>query len=260
MPDHSKTCALITGGTQGLGYAIAERLVKDGCRRVALVGRDPTKGAKAVRTLQTHASDANVQFISTDLADAIAVSSIMAQAIELLGATPNALVNSAADTSRAPFGEITAAHFDRTMAINARAPLMLTQSFARSQNGGHAKVVNIGSIAAHCGPSNLTPYNASKAALVCITKSLAHTLRGKVRVNCINVGWMDTPAENVVQRHEGAPADWLEIAESKQPFGMLVKPVHLAHQVGLLLSDDSGVVTGAVMDWDQHVIGDQQYK
>src|SRR3989442_1533569 len=81
-----------------------------------------------------------------------------------------------------------------------------------------------------CGPPEghgqpfLTAYAASKGALANFTKNVAHALRrDRIRVNGINLGWTDTPNEDLVQKAEGAPADWLARAEGRQPFGRLIR-------------------------------------
>ena len=109
----------------------------------------------------------------------------------------------------------------------------------------------------HVGQSFLAPYSASKAALANITKNAANALRkNRIRVNAVNCGWMDTPGEDEVQKkYHGANDDWLAEAEARQPFGMLVKPAHVAGLVSYLLSDGSGVMTGAVIDFDQNIAG-----
>ena len=75
-------------------------------------------------------------------------------------------------------------------------------------------------------------------------------------MNGINCGWMDTPGEDVVQRRfHDAGDDWLERAEAVQPFGMLVKPEHVAGLASYMLGPGSGVMTGSIVDFDQHVAG-----
>lgn len=253
--EHADTAALITGGTQGLGLAVAERLVREGCTKLVVVGRDEAKGQRAAASLRELGCSA-AHFYAADLAAPDAGSEVVAAAVGLLGRI-NALANCAADTSRAPLGAVTAAAFDRSMGVNARAPLLATQALAQHCRAQQMRgaVVNIGSIAWRCGPADLAPYSASKAALVCLTRNLAHACRPALRVNCVNVGWMDTPAEDRVQREWHGRADgWLAEVERAQPFGSLVKPEQVARQVALLLSPSSGVVTGAVIDWDQHVL------
>ena len=103
----------------------------------------------------------------------------------------------------------------------------------------------------------LTPYAASKAALVALTKNVAYSVAwDRIRVNCLNPGWMDTPGEDEIQRgfHAGA-ADWLEQAEARQPFGRLIKPHEAAAAVAFLASTEAGVMTGSIVDYDQSVMG-----
>ncbi len=89
-----------------------------------------------------------------------------------------------------------------------------------------------------------------------LTRNLAHGLRHeRIRVNAINIGWTDTPNEHQVQLAEGQAADWLARAEAAQPFGRLIEVDDVARLALFLLSADSGVMTGAVIDHDQMVIG-----
>ena len=117
-------------------------------------------------------------------------------------------------------------------------------------------IVNIQSVAAYCGLPFLFSYSATKGALVTLTKNLANTLRqDRIRVNGVNLGWTDTPGEQVVQTLQGAPADWLERGEQSSPFGRLLKPEDVAGLCAYLLSDDSGILTGANIDYSQRVMG-----
>ena len=90
-----------------------------------------------------------------------------------------------------------------------------------------------------------------------LTRNIAFSLLPhRIRVNGLNIGWMDTPAEDGVQRKwHGAGDDWLEKAEAAKPFGSLVKPVSVAGLISYLLSAEAGVLTGSIIDFDQHVNG-----
>lgn len=256
MQDHSDSTALITGGTQGLGLAVARRLVRDGCGKVALVGRSAEKGALAVAELQ--ALGAEAVFIAADLGDVAQARGMVDQAVARFGRV-TALVNAAAATDRGGILDTTPEAWDSLMAINARGPFFALQRFAQCAiAGGHpASAVNILSMVVHCGQSFLAPYSASKAALANVTKNAAQALRGhRIRVNGINCGWMDTPGEDETQRrYHGAKDGWLQAAEAAQPMGMLVKPDHVAGLVSYMLSPASGVMTGALVDFDQNVAG-----
>lgn len=256
MPDHKETVAVIAGGTQGLGLAIAERLIAEGCTRIAIAGRRVTEGEAAAEGLRALGADA--RFIPADMGlveDAVA---LIDRAANRFGRV-TALVNAAATTERGSILDCSPQDFDRHFAINTRGPFFALQRFAqRAVEAGHpAQAVNILSMVVHCGQSYLAPYSASKAALANITKNAAQALRGhRIRVNGINCGWMDTPGEDVVQRRfHGAGDGWLEAAEARQPMGMLVKPAHVAGLASYLLSEASGVMTGALVDFDQNVAG-----
>lgn len=252
---HSETRVLVTGGAQGLGLAVAERLVQDGCRHLVIVGRNATKGERAVKHLRKMGCK-KVYFHSVELGEPNAGKEIVDFAVEQLGHL-NAIANCAADTARAEVGEVTAEGFDRQMAVNARTPMLAAQALAAhcKEKNIRGSIVNVGSINWYCGRTDLAPYSASKSALVCITRNLANAYRPTLRINCVNIGWMDTPTENKIQiEYNGLSENWLEEAEKEQPFGSLIKPFQVAHQISLFLAPISGVVTGTIMEWDQNVL------
>ena len=117
-------------------------------------------------------------------------------------------------------------------------------------------IVNIITMSSHGGQPNLTAYCASKGALATLTKNVAHAVRAdRIRVNGLNLGWADTPNEHRVQKAEGADEDWLARAEANQPFGRLVKVEDVARACLFLLGPESGIMTGALIDYDQNVMG-----
>ena len=251
MPPHQPTTSLIFGGTQGLGLAIAERLRDEGCTRQVLVARDQAKGEAAAERL-------GATFLPCDLADAASVIACVSKAAQIMGSI-NALCLAGASTDRGSILDTTPEAFDRMFAINTKGPFFAIQRMAQlARHAGHpASIVTILSMSAHVGQSFLTPYSASKAALSNITKNTANALRhDRIRANGINCGWMDTPGEDAIQRsHHGATDGWLERAEAAQPFGMLVKPDHVARLAAYMLGPQSGVMTGAIVDFDQNVSG-----
>lgn len=256
MPDHKETVAVIAGGTQGLGLAIAEALIADGCTRLAIAGRRVTEGEAAAVALRAKGVDA--RFIATDMGNVEDAVALIDRAANRFGRV-TALVNAAATTERGSILDCSPHDFDRHIGVNTRGPFFALQRFAqRAIEKGHpAQAVNILSMVVHCGQSYLAPYSASKAALANITKNAAQALRGhRIRVNGINCGWMDTPGEDETQRRfHGASDGWLQAAEARQPMGILVKPAHVAGLASYLLSDASGVMTGALVDFDQNVAG-----
>ncbi|WP_439562833.1 SDR family oxidoreductase [Roseinatronobacter sp.] len=251
MTEHETTHALILGGTQGLGLAIAHKLKAEGCTKLVITGRDSAKG-------QAVAAGLGASFMEADLGNTEATVATVDRAADHLGRV-DALVVAGALTDRGTVLDTSPELWDRMMTANVRTPFFALQRVAQHAiAAGHgASVVNILSMVVHCGQSFLAPYSASKATLANVTRNAAQALRHHhIRVNGINCGWMDTPGEDAVQRrHHGAGDDWLARAEAAQPFGMLVKPAHVAGLASYMLGSSSGVMTGALVDFDQNVAG-----
>ena len=248
--------ALITGGSQGLGYAVAERLISEGAAGLLLVGRDPVKGVAAAASLSS--LDCRAEFLAADLAHSDACYEVVATLDEKFG-TCHSFVNCAAITDRGSVWDSTPELWDAILAVNVKAPGLLSQGVARimARERVEGTIVLIGSIAGRGGPPKLLPYSTSKGALVAMTRNLAFALmRHRIRVNLLCPGWMDTPNEDVVQRtFDGAADGWLEQAEAEMPFGRLIKPTEIARTIVHLATADSGMMTGAVVEWDQTVLG-----
>ena len=256
MTDHSTTSAFISGGTQGLGMAVAEQMIDQGCRKLTITGRSAARGEAAAKHLRDQGTDC--LFVACDAGKVEDCQAAMAAAIAHHG-TVNALVNSAADTSRGSLVDTTPELFDTHMAINLRGPFFLMQGMVRHllDSGTPGSIVNILSTSAHVGQSFLSAYSTSKGGLITLTKNTANAYRSNlIRCNGVAPGWMDTPGEDVVQkRFHDAPDDWLEQAEAALPMGQLVKPGQIAPLISYLLSPDSGIITGAIIDYDQQIIG-----
>jgi NAD(P)-dependent dehydrogenase (short-subunit alcohol dehydrogenase family) len=248
--------ALVTGGGQGIGFAIAKRLVSEGCRKLVLVGRSEEKGRNAVAELS--ASGADVRFVSADLGKVEDCRRVIKAALAAFG-TINALVNAAGSSERGSLLDTTPEVFDRLFAINVRGPFFLMQGVVKAliDAGVPGSIVNVLSMSGHGGQPFLAPYSSSKGALATLTKNVAYGFRSKrIRCNAVLPGWMDTPGEDEVQKKwHAAPNDWLAQAEAASPMGQLVKPDQLADLVCYLLSPYSGVVTGSLIDYDQNVVG-----
>jgi NAD(P)-dependent dehydrogenase (short-subunit alcohol dehydrogenase family) len=247
---------VVTGATQGLGEATARLAAARGAGGIAVVGRDATRGEMVTGDLKGSGTDA--LFVPVDLSDPDAAERVGAAVDEHFGVV-HGLVNAAAETDRGSVWDTTAALIDRLMAVNVRAPMLLLQTAARimKREGVAGSIVNIGSVASYGSEVFLFPYATSKSALHAMTRNAAFALaRDRIRVNLLNPGWMDTPAEDAIQRrYHGAGDDWLARAEAEQPFGRLLKPDEVARGICFLLSDESGMMTGACLDFDQTVIG-----
>lgn len=252
---HTDTVAVVTGGAQGVGRAIVERLIADGCTRLLITGRDQRKGEIAAAELS---GTADVLFHVADMAETRAAIGMIDLAAERFGQV-TALANAAGLSDRGSILDSTPELWDKLMNVNARGPFFALQRLAQlAREADHpATCVTILSCTLHVGQSFLAPYSATKAAMANVTRNAAQALRSdRIRVNAIAPGWMDTEGEDVVQKKwHGAADDWLEKAEAVQPMGMLVKPAHLAALASYLLGPESGVMTGSVIDFDQFVAG-----
>ena len=247
---------IINGGTQGLGEAVARKLVADGSTGLVLTGRSNSRGNALADEFT--ALGTPTEFVSVDIAAPDAPQTIVSRCESRFG-TVNNLVNIAALTTRSTIFDETQDHFDAMMATNVKAPYFLAQAAVRLmvETGSVGSIVNVGSTSGHGGQPRLTSYSMSKAALAVMTKNLAFGLmRHGIRVNQVNPGWMDTASEHRVQlSEENAPDDWLVAAEAGRPMGRLVKPWEVANTIAFCISPDSGMLTGNVIDMDQSVQG-----
>lgn len=253
---NAETRAIVTGGAQGIGFAVAQQLVAEGCRALVLVGRSPEKGALAVAALEKLGAEAI--FVSADMSRPDECARAVEAGLERFG-TINGLVNAAASSARGTLIDTTPELFDSLFATNVRGPFFMMQGVVRHllAEKKPGAIVNVLSMSAHAGQSFLTAYSASKGALAVLTKNVANAYRGnRIRCNAVLPGWMDTPGEAVVQtKFHSAGPDWLEKAEDAQPMGQLVKPHQLAVLIAYMLSPQSGVMTGSLVDYDQNVAG-----
>lgn len=258
--DNSRTLsgavAIVTGSTQGLGETIARELAARGAAGLVLTGRNAVRGNAVARSIAQ--TGCKVEFVQADLADLDSVRKIVPAAEKALGKL-DILVNAAGDTDRGTVFDTSPELFDRLIAVNLRAPFFLIQDAATLMRRKkiEGSIVNIQSMSAHGGQPFLTIYSVSKTALAGLTKNAAFSLMPwRIRVNGLNVGWMSTPGEDAVMRkHHGARDGWLEKAAAEQPFGRLVDPKEVARATAYLASGESGLMTGANIDFDQSVLG-----
>ena len=247
---------IINGGTQGLGEAVARRLAQRGATGLVLGGRSADRG-HALAAQLTELGTPTI-FTLSDMTDPDAPRHLVDACLERFGA-PNGVVNVAAATSRATLFTDTHEHFDRHFTVNVKAPYFLIQAAATAmlRAGVHGSIVNVGSTSGHGGATKLTSYSMSKGALSIMTKNLAFGLmQHGIRVNQVNPGWMDTESEHHVQVElDGAPENWLQIAEASSPLGRIVKPWEVANAIAFCLSNESGMMTGNCIDIDRSVLG-----
>jgi len=248
--------AIVTGSTQGLGETTVKLLAERGLAGAIITGRNEQRGHKVAEDL--NAVGCETHFVQAELSNVDQCREIVRTADEKFGSI-NVLVNAGALTSRGSLWDTTPELFDSMMQINVRAPFFLMQETVRvmERQKVEGSIVNISSVASHGSVPMLCPYATSKGALNILTRNVAYSVaRHRIRVNALNLGWMDSPGEDVIQRkYHSNGGDWLEQAEAAQPFGRLLKTDEVAKAIAWLAGAESGMITGALIDFDQTVPG-----
>lgn len=246
---------IVTGGTQGLGEGIARHLAELDAAGLVICGRNQANGQRVAAALTELGSPS--LYVPADLAQEADCRQVVRACDERFGRV-DGLVNAAGLTTRGTLDDTSVELWDRMFAVNTRAPFLLMQEAVRlmKRAGRGGSIVNILSMSSYGGQPFITAYCASKGALATLTKNTANGLRfDRVRVNAINMGWTATDAEHEVQKAMGQPDNWLELADARMPFGRLLRPRDIAALTAYLLSDDAEMMTGAIIDLDQNVMG-----
>ncbi|MEI7599858.1 MAG: SDR family oxidoreductase [Aestuariivirga sp.] len=248
--------AVITGSTQGLGETIAQLFADRGVTQMVITGRNAERGQRVKAALE--AKKVKTVFVQADLVKLADVRKIVAACDASFGRI-DALVNAAALTDRGTIWDTSEARYDELFDANVKAPFFLMQDalqlMKKSKTSG--TIVNILSMSGHGGQDFLTAYSTTKGALATMTKNVAYAvMRYRIRVNGLNIGWMDTPGEDrIMKTYHDADPDWLKAAEAARPVGRLLKPGEVARATAYLSSDESGLMTGSIIDFDQQVLG-----
>ena len=241
---------LVSGGTQGVGAGVAWAAAREGAA-VVVTGRRADVGT-------AFAGACGVTYVHADVADVDSARSSVAATVARHGRI-DCLVNAAGLTTRGTLLDTTPELFDQHVAVNLRGPFFLMQAAVADMlgRGEPGTIVNIISTSELGGQPYLAPYVAAKAGLAGLTRNAAYAHRfDRIRINGLDIGWTDTEGEDVIQRRfHDAGDDWRERAARELPMGRLARVDEIADFVVFLLSSRSGVVTGSVIDWDQHVVG-----
>lgn len=222
--------ALVTGASQGIGLAIAQRLVADGWDIINLDMAKPTDGAPG-------------EWFQIDLSDAQALQALLDEV--LAERTVDALVNNAGISESATLQETTDENFDRTVAINMRAPMICARALVPGMGErGFGRIVNISS-RAHLGKTHRTAYAAAKGGVLSMAKvwALEYAAHG-VTCNTIAPGPIRT---ELFERAN--PRDMPRTQEiiGMVPVGRLGEPEDIANAVAFFLDERSSFVTGQVL-------------
>lgn len=241
---------LVTGSTLGIGRATAEAVVAAG-GKVMVHGRNEERAAALCAELGDNAA-----YHLADLKKVSELHDLVADTVKRFGRI-DALVNNAGIYPRDEIETLTEDFFDDVIAVNTKAPLFLSQAaIAEFKKQGSGVIVNIGSINAYCGESEMTVYPITKGALMTMTRNLSDRYcYDGVRVNQLNLGWVLTQTESDRMVEEGYPQDWeKQIEACYAPRGTLLRPEECAKHVVFWLSDASAPVSGQVYEVEQYSV------
>lgn len=238
-----KKVALVTGGTRGIGKAIALKLADLGYDLVINYLRNRTAAKETAAKLE--ARGARVLLVKANVGDVGKIKEMFQEINETFGRL-DILVNNAASGVLRPLMELEESHWDWTMEINSKALLFCAQEAARLmiQNGEGGKIVSLSSLGSIRVLDNYTSVGVSKAAVEALTRYLAVELAPhNIVVNAVSGGAVDTDA----LKHFPNREELLESSAARTPAGRLVKTEDLANAVMFLLSEKAWMIRGQTL-------------
>lgn len=246
--------AVITGSGQGIGEGLARLFAEEGAR-VVVSDRKVETGQAVASSLITQGVEA--MFIRADVGVEAECRALIDDTIKHFGHI-DVLANCVGWSKRGTLEDTSVADWDGIFNINVRGAFICTQQAVKyMKERRRGSIINIGSVNAYIGEPKLVAYSAAKGALMTLTKNLASYLnRYQIRINQLNIGWVNTPNEHKVKiEEEGKDANWLAEAEQTRPWKRLLLPRDVAYAALYFASDESELVTGSVLDVEQHPVG-----
>ena len=232
--------ALVTGGSRGIGRAIAARLAADGHRVVVNFSSSPEAAASVVEEIRSAGGEAVA--VAADASDADAVANLMGRVGDEYGPV-EILVNNAGVTRDGLLARMGSDDWDRVMEVNLRSVYLCTKAVLRGMlKNRWGRIISIGSVSGLAGNPGQANYAASKAAIVGFTKSIAKEVGSRgITANVVAPGFIESDMTAAL----GESA--LEAAIGATAIGRLGRPDDIAGAVGYLAGDEAGFVTGQVI-------------
>jgi NAD(P)-dependent dehydrogenase (short-subunit alcohol dehydrogenase family) len=240
---------IVTGSTTGIGKAIAIRCAAEGAK-VVIHGLEEGWGKAVVKEL----GDRNAVLHIEDLGADGTQDRLVQLALQTFGRL-DAVVNNAAIVASSSIHTTDRAFLERLLAVNTIAPFLLIKAALPYLTESRGCVLNIGSVNAYSGEPNLFAYSVSKGGLMTLTRNLGDTLHREngIRVNQINPGWVLTETERERKKQHGLEADWYKALPAVYaPAGRILLPEEIAAAAVYWLADESGPVSGQVVDLEQY--------
>ena len=242
--------AIVTGGASGIGAAIVREFASEGAS-VAIFDINAQGGQAYANELQ--AAQLRVSFHHVDVSDAEAVSQAVAAVTALYG-TVNYLVNCAVSFTAKGL-DVTTPEWERSLGVNVRGNSNMVQAcYPHMKAVGGGAIVNIASISGHIAQPNRWTYNATKGAIITMTKCQALDLApDNIRVNVVSPGWIWTPEVDKAANNDRAK--WEPIWGRYHMLRRLGQPPEVARAVLFLCSDDASFITAAELPVDGGYLG-----